>query len=428
MFISILPVHDLFWGNLNCCRKGTRCLQPAVHSDFVKAAIHTMATGDGVPSCHEHSLTCAVCLGVFTDPKLLPCFHTFCALCIQDVADRHKGSSFPCPSCREPTSFPSGGAAALQSNFYIRGEELDRARGGQLCLTHEGKELDLFCIDCDIAICVKCMLSCHKIHNFVDLQTAADGVKDELPQHKTYIENAIAEMEQQIKASKEDQKALLDKKAAVERNIHERHATIVAAADKFRDEALDSLRSVSTDIERVITNRVKERGEHLEKLQKINRQLEQTIHNGRDHDIIAIAKESKSGCCSREAVSRMISQKETIVCRPVLRFNVTADVMVQKARDCMGRVSKMEIEVAALEVTVVERFRWGLETDIKVVVFFPCVPLMKIRLVSLCRMTGAGWQKSHQRNNLKRKANCSHLKRVWAEWHINVMLKETACT
>ena len=325
-----------------------------------------MATGDGVPSCHEHSLMCAVCLGVFTDPKLLPCFHTFCALCIQDVADRHEGSSFPCPSCREPTSLPSGGAAALQSNFYIRRQELDSPRDGLFCLTHEGKELDLFCIDCDIAICVKCMPSCHKIHNIVDLQTAADGVKDELPQHKTYIENAIAELEQQIKASKEDQKALLDKKAAVERNIHERHATIVAAADKFRDEALDSLRSVSTDIERVITNRVKEKGGHLEKLQKINRQLEQTLHNGRDHAIITVAKEIKSGCCSREAVSQMISHNESTVCRPVLRVNVTADVIVQKARDFMGTVTKVEMEVAAPEVTVVERFRCGEDTDIEV--------------------------------------------------------------
>ena len=51
---------------------------------------------------------------------------------------------------------------------------------------------------------------------------------------------------------------------------------------------------------------------------------------------------------------------------PVLRFNVTADVILQKADDFIGTVTKVEMEVAAPEVTVVERFRCGEDTDIEV--------------------------------------------------------------
>ena len=119
-----------------------------------------------------------------------------------------------------------------------------------------------------------------------------------------------------------------DKTAAVERNIRERHATIVAAADKFRDEALDSLRSVSTDIDREIANRLKEQEGHLEKLKKISRQLEQTLRDGTDNDILTIDKEIRSEPYSKEAVSQMISDIHNVICRSVLRFNVTADVMV----------------------------------------------------------------------------------------------------
>ena len=61
--------------------------------DYVagKEPKNTMDTCGGDSASQENSLTCAVCLSVFKDPKLLPCFHTFCALCIQDVADRYQG-------------------------------------------------------------------------------------------------------------------------------------------------------------------------------------------------------------------------------------------------------------------------------------------------------------------------------------------------
>ena len=325
-----------------------------------------MATCGGDSASQENSLTCAVCLSVFKDPKLLPCFHTFCALCIQDVADRHQGSYFPCPACHEPTSLPPGGATALQSNFYIRKEELDVGGKGELCLTHEGKEKELFCVDCDKTICVKCIATEHVKHDIEDSHTAADRVRDKLPERKTDFDNAIVQVEEQIKATKKEQKAVSDKTAAVERNIRERHATIVAAADKFRDEALDSLRSVSTDIDREIANRLKEQEGNLEKLKKISRQLEQTLRDGTANDILTIEKEIRSEPYSKETVSQMISHTHSVICRPALRFSVTADVMMQKARDFLGTVSKVQMEFAEPEVRVVDRFRCGEDTDIEV--------------------------------------------------------------
>ena len=40
------------------------------------------------PSCEvkEHSLTCSVCLELFSEPKVLPCCHTFCLKCLEKTA------------------------------------------------------------------------------------------------------------------------------------------------------------------------------------------------------------------------------------------------------------------------------------------------------------------------------------------------------
>ena len=176
----------------------------------------------------------------------------------------------------------------------------------------------------------------------------------------------MASTAERVKETKKERKALLDKKSAVERNVSERHATIVAAANKFRDGALDSLRSVTEDIQSKTGPILNQQEKNLEELLEIQRQLESTMNDGEANDVITIAKKLRSERGSEGTVSKITSLKINDICRPALRFNVTADVMEQKVRDFMGTVSKVEMEVAAPEVTVVERFRCGEDTDIEV--------------------------------------------------------------
>ncbi|CAH1781381.1 unnamed protein product [Owenia fusiformis] len=66
------------------------------------------------------SVTCAICMNVLNDPRCLPCMHTFCMGCIQDIMDLRKGEEhFPCPICREPCSIMEG-AVGLKANFFAR--------------------------------------------------------------------------------------------------------------------------------------------------------------------------------------------------------------------------------------------------------------------------------------------------------------------
>ena len=145
---------------------------------------HHKSAVAGVGSVGLHpgtSLACAVCLGIYRDPKFLPCYHTFCAICIQDWAGRHSGSTFPCPTCHKMTLLPAGGVAALQGNFYISADDLERARKGNQCPVHSQRELEFFCVPCDKAICINCKLTDHESHKTQDLDKALELRKKELP-------------------------------------------------------------------------------------------------------------------------------------------------------------------------------------------------------------------------------------------------------
>ena len=69
---------------------------------------------------HEE-VSCSVCMTTFTDPKILPCLHTFCLHCLNEIL-RTSGryDIFPCPECRKEVQVPSSGNLKdLPTNFRI---------------------------------------------------------------------------------------------------------------------------------------------------------------------------------------------------------------------------------------------------------------------------------------------------------------------
>ena len=68
-------------------------------------------------SCH---IECDLCLEVFTDPRILPCGHTFCFKCLCMVAKSSEGRIFSnCVVCRTAWSEPIGGMSNLPKNYSI---------------------------------------------------------------------------------------------------------------------------------------------------------------------------------------------------------------------------------------------------------------------------------------------------------------------
>ena len=65
-------------------------------------------------------LTCPICLELYTDPKLLQCFHVFCENCLKPWAcQTPQGEVVECPKCYQPTSLPQRGVSGLQGAFLV---------------------------------------------------------------------------------------------------------------------------------------------------------------------------------------------------------------------------------------------------------------------------------------------------------------------
>lgn len=49
----------------------------------------------------EDTLTCSVCQEIFQDPRQLPCGHSMCLSCLENLRDHSRDTPFRCPNCRE---------------------------------------------------------------------------------------------------------------------------------------------------------------------------------------------------------------------------------------------------------------------------------------------------------------------------------------
>ena len=109
---------------------------------------------------------CPICTEMFCNPKMLPCFHTFCLKCIdQYCTSKEEGETMPCPMCRKEFSVPIGGLSKLSANFFIERliaaqspSKINEGVNCDVCLT--GKqckvEASSFCMECQENMCYPC--------------------------------------------------------------------------------------------------------------------------------------------------------------------------------------------------------------------------------------------------------------------------------
>ena len=116
----------------------------------------------------KEEITCSVCYELFTDPRTLPCLHTFCKLCIEKgiktrLADVPVGF-FECFLCRAQVPLPAKGTDGITANFsvkrlieiYNKRSKLATATAPKFCVCTDGEFATMWCVECNCPICLDC--------------------------------------------------------------------------------------------------------------------------------------------------------------------------------------------------------------------------------------------------------------------------------
>ena len=120
------------------------------------------------------NLKCSICLELFSDPRLLPCLHTYCLKCLQGLVSDKK-SDLSCPQCRAKYKIPKGGVVSYLSDLSVLPEleatkvtaEKEEVKICGLCTT--GAIAVGYCSDCGEYLCESCR---DVLHNTIKVFTA----------------------------------------------------------------------------------------------------------------------------------------------------------------------------------------------------------------------------------------------------------------
>ncbi|PVD36449.1 hypothetical protein C0Q70_03433 [Pomacea canaliculata] len=167
------------------------------------------------------NMTCAICREVFTSPRFLPCHHTFCLECLEQLANVH-GNTIPCPTCRARATVPPGGVRALQVNFYFTDEALEQARSDEThlkCPVHTKEHVLFYCAQCDQAICLRCKLTKHDGHVTEDLSEAASRSKQTIKQELHRLEDSIDHVTNKLECLKGNEKRAREKRNGISKQV-----------------------------------------------------------------------------------------------------------------------------------------------------------------------------------------------------------------
>ena len=224
----------------------------------------------------EDQLNCSICLDVYTDPKMLHCFHVFCQTCLVRLVfqDEQGQLVLSCPNCRHITPVPANGVAGLQPAFIINHllditEDLKREKDAPasaeradsssaslpppqeevstFCSEHVKEDLKLYCETCGELICYHCALKTGKHHNhdYTLIEEAFETYKKEIGSLLEPINRKLASVDEVLTRFDKNNGEISDQRAAIEADIHDTINELHQVLDVRRTELISRLHQLT---------------------------------------------------------------------------------------------------------------------------------------------------------------------------------------
>lgn len=153
----------------------------------------------------ERQLTCPVCLDHYTQPRTLPCLHSFCHDCLAGLppVQQQADQLISCPVCRQSVQFPPNGLSGFHPAFLINSlleihELLQKVSGPQqqpkceICPLKQSATG--YCKQCSKFLCVDCVNTHNKWalfsdHSFVSMQDVIESTMSLVPLKQTALQH-----------------------------------------------------------------------------------------------------------------------------------------------------------------------------------------------------------------------------------------------
>jgi len=212
----------------------------------------------------EEEITCAICENVFTDPKTIPCLHTFCKRCIERSIESNKKMAVVvcCPLCRVP--LPRGGIASIHTNTAVNKlveffQQHKQSGHGPMAIKcgkcKKGAVAIAWCMKCKNLLCQNCN-EVHenweefKLHKVVPIGKFLENPKQALVCTEEKAEFCKSHTEQKLDLFCKTCSSLICRDCALKDHPREKHD--VDFIGKVVDEERETIKQVTVPLKQLL--------------------------------------------------------------------------------------------------------------------------------------------------------------------------------
>ena len=321
-------------------------------------------------------VSCSVCMCTFTDPKQLPCLHSFCLQCLNDI-QRSSGvhGQITCPECRRQFQIPgSGTPSELPTNFRIN--SLLDVLTIKECSTANVKcgncdkrsAQTLYCFQCCSFWCEECILGhniirTNKEHKTLALKDFQDQDIEAVLQRPAFCQKKLHEKEELTFFCKDCKVAICNTcavtlhdghgKMLLQEAIDERKTQISSVIKSLKDKALEKRKEVeqlkkkSTEVQDQVADVKSQVQRNVDQITAIIRVKKQNLFDTVDYhakkSLESLQQKKNELENQAKIIESAIEKTESLLKRSssteILGFSETFDTILQEERTIENRNS-----------------------------------------------------------------------------------------
>ncbi|KAM3613758.1 uncharacterized protein V6R79_004733 [Siganus canaliculatus] len=232
------------------------------------------------PLALQQELTCPVCQGVYRDPVLLPCSHSFCRECVQRSLEHNNKK---CPMCRErfeESQIISNRALSSTCETFLKQTNWrsnQRVASVDTCALHL-KPLELYCEKDEEPLCVDCV-SLHSTHRLFSLKDGAPICRKELGYKVQIFEKKIDSYKKMTRQLNNAVEFIKRQAGQAESQIKSEFQRLHMLLDKEEDLRIKALAAEEDEKTSVIQELIKTTEKDIVELKKLSEMLKREMGN-----------------------------------------------------------------------------------------------------------------------------------------------------
>ena len=348
----------------------------------------------------EEQLTCPVCLDHYTNPKILPCHHSFCQDCLEGLPLDKKNETYylSCPTCRHRTELPEEGVGSFPVAFHLNDlkdmysltkKTADLSNPQEATCSDHGKQFEFFCETCDTLICSHCSVRNHKRHEYDLINDCYTKNCEKLRECLSPVEGKKEALKKALSALAEREGEIRERGEGVLEEIHEMVEEMMNVLRESERKLTEQVKRVTDDKLKVLSEQMKSAEMSLSLLEDVEDYVEQSLKTGSPQQVLRSKKQMM------ERMSEVTAQINVEELHPKEK----ADFVLSKHTKSLDHIGDIISGTSALEqcrvkkidrITKAASFSLSMEAPDSSVL---SVPLSSLR----CRLVpvGKGYQPIH---------------------------------